>query len=48
MGAIGLLMQPITATTLAAYFFNELLNIMQIIFIYIALFGIYLAKINTK
>jgi drug/metabolite transporter (DMT)-like permease len=44
MGAIGLLMQPITATILAAYFFNEFLNIMQIIFIFIALFGIYLAK----
>ena len=48
MGAIGLLMQPITATILAAYFFNELLNIMQIIFIFIALFGIYLAKISNK
>jgi len=41
-------MQPITATILAAYFFNELLNIMQIIFIFIALFGIYLAKISNK
>lgn len=48
MGAIGLLMQPITATILAAYFFNELLNIMQIIFIFVSLLGIYIAKINTK
>ena len=48
MGAIGLLMQPITATLLAAYFFNELLNIMQIIFIFVSLLGIYIAKINTK
>ena len=48
MGAIGLLKQPITATLLAAYFFNELLNIMQIIFIFVSLLGIYIAKINTN
>ena len=48
MGAIGLLMQPVTATILAAYFSNELLNIMQIIFIFIALLGIYLARTSIK
>ena len=47
-GSIGLLMQPITATILAAFLFNEILNITQIIFVFIALFGIYLARINLS
>ena len=47
-GSIGLLMQPITATILAAVLFNEILNITQIIFVFIALFGIYLARINLS
>ena len=47
-GSIGLLMQPITATILAAYLFNEILNITQIIFVFVALFGIYLARINLS
>ena len=45
-GSIGLLMQPITATILAAFLFSEILNITQIIFVFVALFGIYLARIN--
>ena len=45
-GSIGLLMQPITATILAAFLFNEILNIPQIIFVFIALLGIYLARIS--
>ena len=47
-GSIGLLMQPITATILAAFLFNEILNITQIIFVFFALFGIYLARINLS
>ena len=47
-GSIGLLMQPITATLLAAFLFNEILNITQIIFVFVALFGIYLARINLS
>ena len=47
-GSIGLLMQPITATILAAVLFNEILNITQIIFVFFALFGIYLARINLS
>tara|TARA_B100001173_G_scaffold146282_1_gene126941 strand:- start:112 stop:1008 length:897 start_codon:yes stop_codon:yes gene_type:complete len=47
-GSIGLLMQPITATILAAYLFNEILNITQIIFVFVALLGIYLARINLS
>jgi drug/metabolite transporter (DMT)-like permease len=39
-------MQPITATILAAFIFGEILNITQIIFVLVALFGIYLARIN--
>ena len=45
-GSVGLLMQPITATILAAFIFGEILNITQIIFVFVALFGIYLARIN--
>ena len=45
-GSVGLLMQPITATILAAFIFGEILNITQIIFVLVALFGIYLARIN--
>jgi drug/metabolite transporter (DMT)-like permease len=45
-GSIGLLLQPLTATILAAYLFNELMNITQLIFVGIALFGIYLARLN--
>ena len=47
-GSIGLLMQPITATILAAFLFNEILNVTQIIFVFFALFGIYLARINLS
>ena len=47
-GSIGLLMQPITATILAAFLFNEILNITQIIFVFIALFGIYLARLSLN
>ena len=47
-GSIGLLMQPITATILAAIIFGEILNITQIIFVFVALFGIYLARINLS
>ena len=45
-GSIGLLLQPLTATVLAAYIFNELINTSQLVFIFIALFGIYLARLN--
>ena len=45
-GSIGLLMQPITATILAAFLFNEVLNTMQVVFVLVAMFGIYLARIN--
>ena len=47
-GSIGLLMQPITATILAAFLFGEILNIIQIIFVFVALFGIYLARVNLS
>ena len=47
-GSVGLLMQPITATILAGFLFGEILNIIQIIFIFVALFGIYLARINLS
>ena len=43
-GSIGLLMQPITATILAVFLFSEILNITQIIFVFVSLFGIYLAR----
>jgi drug/metabolite transporter (DMT)-like permease len=45
-GSIGLLIQPITATILAAFLFTEILNITQIIFVFVSLFGIYLARTN--
>jgi drug/metabolite transporter (DMT)-like permease len=45
-GSIGLLLQPLTATILAAYLFDELMNITQLVFVGIALFGIYLARLN--
>ena len=45
-GSIGLLLQPLTATILAAFIFNELINATQLIFILIAFFGIYLARLN--
>jgi drug/metabolite transporter (DMT)-like permease len=45
-GSIGLLLQPVTATICAAYIFAETVNITQMLFICIALFGIYLARIN--
>tara|TARA_B100001248_G_C27306292_1_gene419658 strand:+ start:100 stop:996 length:897 start_codon:yes stop_codon:yes gene_type:complete len=45
-GSVGLLMQPITATILAAFLFGEILNFKQIIFVFVALLGIYLARIN--
>ena len=47
-GSIGLLMQPITATILAAIIFDEILNITQTIFVFVALLGIYLARINLS
>ena len=47
-GSIGLLMQPITATILAAIIFNQVLNTAQIIFVFVAMFGIYLARINLS
>ena len=43
-GSIGLLIQPITATILAAFLFSEILNTTQIIFVFVSLFGIYLAR----
>ena len=45
-GSIGLLMQPLTATILAAFIFSEILNLMQMIFVLITLLGIYLARTN--
>ena len=36
-GSIGLLLQPLTATVLAAYIFNELINTSQLVFLFIAL-----------
>ena len=45
-GSIGLLMQPLTATILAAIIFSEILNLIQILFVLVTLFGIYLARKN--
>ena len=45
-GSIGLLMQPLTATLLAALIFSEILNLMQIVFVFITLAGIYLARLS--
>ena len=45
-GSIGLLMQPLTATILAAFIFSEILNLMQMIFVLITLLGIYLARVG--
>jgi len=45
-GSIGILMQPLTATILAAFIFSEILNLMQMIFILITLLGIYLARVG--
>ena len=47
-GSIGLLMQPLTATILASFIFSEILNANQILFIFITLFGIYLARISLS
>ena len=47
-GSIGLLMQPITATLLATFIFNEILNTIQVVFVFVAMFGIYLARINLS
>ncbi len=47
-GSIGLLMQPITATILAAILFNEVLNMIQVIFVMVAMIGIYLARLNLS
>ncbi|MDC3152808.1 DMT family transporter [SAR86 cluster bacterium] len=47
-GSIGLLMQPITATALAAIIFKEFLNMVQILFIFVTLIGIYLARLNIS
>jgi len=46
--SIGLLMQPLTATILAAIIFSEILTSLQIVFALISLFGIYLARINLN
>ena len=46
--SIGLLMQPLTATILAAIIFSEILTTLQIVFALISLFGIYLARINLN
>lgn len=46
--SIGLLMQPLTASILAAIIFSEILTSLQIIFALISLFGIYLARINLN
>ena len=46
--SIGLLMQPLTATLLAAIIFSEILSSLQIVFALISLFGIYLARINLN
>ena len=45
-GSIGLLMQPLTATILAAFIFSEILNLIQILFVLITLIGIYLARLR--
>ena len=45
-GSIGLLMQPLTATILAAFIFSEILNLIQILFVLITLIGIYLARLS--
>ena len=45
-GSIGLLMQPLTATILAAFIFSEILNLIQILFVFITLIGIYLARLS--
>jgi drug/metabolite transporter (DMT)-like permease len=45
-GSIGLLMQPLTATLLAALIFTEILNLIQIVFVFITLVGIYLARLS--
>ena len=45
-GSIGLLMQPLTATVLAAFLFSEWLNLSQIIFAVVTLVGIYFARLS--
>ena len=45
-GSIGLLMQPLTATILAAFLFSEWLNFAQIIFAAVTLVGIYFARLS--
>ena len=45
-GSIGLLMQPLTATVLAAFLFFEWLNLSQIIFAVVTLVGIYFARLS--
>ena len=47
-GSIGLLMQPLTATVLAAIIFNEILNFIQILFILVTFIGLYQARINIS
>jgi drug/metabolite transporter (DMT)-like permease len=47
-GSIGLLMQPLTATLLAALIFSEILSLMQIVFVFITLAGIYLARLSIE
>ncbi len=45
-GSIGLLMQPLTATILAAFLFLEWLNLAQMIFAAVTLIGIYFARLS--
>jgi drug/metabolite transporter (DMT)-like permease len=42
------LMQPLTASILAIFLFNEILNVMQITFAVLSMFGIYLARLNIS
>ena len=46
--SMGLLMQPITATIFGAWFFSEYLDLLQITFAAIALWGIYLVRVVAQ
>lgn len=48
LGSMGLLMQPITATIFGALFFSEYLDLLQITFAAIALWGIYLVRVVAQ
>ena len=47
-GSIGLLMQPIVATIFGAILFYEYLNLLQLSFVFLALMGIYFARLEIK